>query len=106
MNEGMVSYSNSGGNFVFTNDTNSFSVGDPDLENAGTSQLGACTLTYHYNPWDWWHDHHYHYHYPVYTESKVDKAFSVARILFSEGYIKKISIKEFIKLVNKIAEKL
>ena len=67
-----------------------------------------CTGTgsYIYNTWDWWNQNYYSYSYPVYTESKVDVAFRILKKLFDEGYLERVKISKFIKLVHEIAKEL
>ena len=66
----------------------------------------------YYSPWDW--DWYYRQFYPVYypvaypaftyTEDKVSKAFKIVQKLIEKKIVDKISVKEFIELVNTIAE--
>jgi len=94
----MVSYNTS---------ANSFAISDCGTN---TSSSGSYTLgSYYpiYDPWNWWYDHHhYHYSYPVYTESKIDKAFRVMKKLFSKGLVKTMPIEKFMEIVHEIAQEL
>lgn len=76
-------------------------------QNSGGLQVGNCTFDYPYY-WDT-HNHYYHNWYPlspiISEKSKVEQGFKiVAKMIENKIITKELTIKEFIKLVNDIAE--
>lgn len=73
----------------------------------GNSQMGTLNNCGDY--FNYWHDHYYPVYYPQYhiceQRSKVEQGFKVvAKMLENKIITKELTIKEFIKLVNDIAE--
>jgi hypothetical protein len=59
--------------------------------------------------WNTWHEHYYPVYYPTYhyceQKSKIEQGFKVVgKMLENKIITKELTIKEFIKLVNDIAE--
>jgi hypothetical protein len=74
---------------------------------AGGETLGACNIPNNYGYWD----NHYHYYqswYPnwhICEKSKVEQAFKIVGKLLEKDLIEKeLTVKQFMKLVNEIAE--
>lgn len=76
--------------------------------NSGALSAGNTSITSYGDYWDYWHYHYYPIYYPTYhicEKSKVEQAFKIVGKLLEMKLIKKdLTLKEFIKLVNDVAE--
>jgi hypothetical protein len=89
---------NLNGNELVSYNAGNLQVGNNDY------LIGGCGDYYYH-----WHDHYYPIYYPTYhlvtEKSKVEQGFKiVAKMLENKIITKELAIKEFIKLVNDIAE--
>lgn len=88
-----------------TADLSISSVGEWRIDNSNTFQVGDFT----YHPWDWYRDYHWQYpqivthSYPVY-EDRTKKALSIVKMLMEKKIIHPEKIKDFVEIVEKIAE--
>lgn len=48
----------------------------------------------------------YPYEIVIEKESKIDRAFKIVQMLMEDGHVKDMKVKEFVKLVGKVAEQL
>ena len=82
----------------------SYNAGQLQVGGTGYDHIGDYNDYYHH-----WHDYYYPIYYPTYhiceQKSKVEQGFKiVAKMLENKIITKELTIKEFIKLVNDIAE--
>jgi prepilin-type N-terminal cleavage/methylation domain-containing protein len=93
-----------------TKSLNYFKYTGNELVNYSGNTLTTGETSLHYNDYyDCWHQHYYPIYYPIYNycdnRSKVEQAFKIVGKLLEKDLIKKeLTVKEFIKLVNDIAE--